>query len=642
MRRFIICKKDSETEKKVEVTPEFESEISEIFDTLSKGNGQSLCLKSIVDIFKEEIQFNIPSIQRGYRWKADEQVKILLDDILDIAEDEEVYCLQPIVVSRIEPQESGNSNDEYNLIDGQQRLTTLYLIFKALSNLPDKGQLLDKSQETLECNISISYEVRKGTAEFLKNLGQPNDEKDYEKNPDYYFLYKAYEKVRGYINNLKEDKTKFVNNLKKLHVIWYKIETEREGKVFSDLNSNKIGLCDSDLIKASLLQSLSSNGTSKSAECAENKNPIETEKEISRFLNEWEHIEQSLRKEDFWAFIYGSGNDYIEKNRIELLFDSLVGKKKNSGQFFTYNKFINKNHSFKEMKSLFNVLNECYINPTLYNLVGCLISIIGKDAIKSIKEGYSNTKTKKEFEEKLKLDLREKILPKGEEDISEKIDKISFSENKDYVKPLLLAFNIALIQESKTRFNFTNYHSSGWDIEHINARNPPGKEEEKLYVLEYLTDKCQNFGEDLNDNFFEDNKKNLSENEQLIYAYAKGENNDEAAHEAYDELKDKIFTAGGDDNLGNLTLLLDKINRSYGNAPFYVKRSIILNEYYKGSFIPHGTMAVFNKHFTGMRDGTIGLSWSKDDAVKYLEKIKKTIKEYFFPKIFERKQENKG
>ena len=298
MRRFIICKKDSETEKKVEVTPEFESEISEIFDTLSKGNGQSLCLKSIVDIFKEEIQFNIPSIQRGYRWKADEQVKILLDDILDIAEDEEVYCLQPIVVSRIEPQESGNSNDEYNLIDGQQRLTTLYLIFKALSNLPDKGQLLDKSQETLECNISISYEVRKGTAEFLKNLGQPSNEKDYKENPDYYFLYKAYEKVCGYINNLKEDKTKFVNNLKKLHVIWYKIETKREGKVFSDLNSNKIGLCDSDLIKASLLQSLSSNGTSKSAECAENKNPIETEKEISRFLNEWEHIEQSLRKED--------------------------------------------------------------------------------------------------------------------------------------------------------------------------------------------------------------------------------------------------------------------------------------------------------------------------------------------------------
>lgn len=125
MRRFIICKKDSETEKKVEVTPEFESEISEIFDTLSKGNGQSLCLKGIVDIFKEEIQFNIPSIQRGYRWKADEQVKILLDDILDIAEDEEVYCLQPIVVSR----ECDNSNDEYvsrkkkyNLIDGQQRL----------------------------------------------------------------------------------------------------------------------------------------------------------------------------------------------------------------------------------------------------------------------------------------------------------------------------------------------------------------------------------------------------------------------------------------------------------------------------------------------------------------------------------------
>lgn len=635
------------TSKKIEVTPEFESEISEIFDTLSKGNGQSLCLKGIVDIFKEEIQFNIPSIQRGYRWKADEQVKILLDDILDIAEDEEVYCLQPIVVSRIEPQESGNSNDEYNLIDGQQRLTTLYLIFKALSNLLDKGQLLDKSQETLECNISISYEVRKGTAEFLKNLGQPNDDakNKYKENPDYYFLYKAYEKVRGYINNLKEDKTKFVNNLRKLHVIWYKIETEREGKVFSDLNSNKIGLCDSDLIKASLLQSLSSNGTSKSAECAENKNPIETEKEISRFLNEWEHIEQSLRKEDFWAFVYGSGKDYIEKNRIELLFDSIVDKKKNSEQFFTYNKFINEEkpysnekHSFEEIKSLFNALNECYVNPTLYNLAGCLISIIGKDAIKSIKERYSNTKTKKEFEEKLKLDLREKILPKGEEDISEKIDKISFSKNKDYVKPLLLAFNIALIQGRKARFDFENYHHNNWDIEHINARNPPGKDEEKSYVLKYLTDKCQNASKDSDDKFPEDDKKNLSKVEQRIYAYAKGESNNEDDRKAYDELKDKIFTAGGDDNLGNLTLLLDKTNRSYGNVPFCFKRKIILNAYYEGSFIPHGTMAVFNKHFTGMRDGTIGLSWSEDDAKKYLEKIKNTISKYYFPKIVGCKQ----
>lgn len=629
MRRFIICKKDSETEKKVEVTPEFESEISEIFDTLSKGNGQSLCLKSIVDIFKEEIQFNIPSIQRGYRWKADEQVKILLDDILDIAEDEEVYCLQPIVVSR----KCDNSNDEYvsrkkkyNLIDGQQRFTTLYLIFKALSNLQDKAQ------KTPECKISISYEVREDTANFLKEPGKPNDEaKNEYKNPDYYFLYKAYKKVCDYITHLnKENEVKFIGNLRKLHVIWYEIETKREGKVFSDLNSNKIGLCDSDLIKASLLQSLSSNGTSKSAECAENKNPIETEKEISRFLNEWEHIEQSLRKEDFWAFVYGSGKDYIEKNRIELLFDSLVGKKKNSGQFFTYNKFINEKHSFEEIKSLFNALNECYVNPTLYNLAGCLISIKGKDAINSIKERYSNTKTKKEFEEKLKLDLREKILPKVEGNISEKIDKISFSENKDYVKPLLLAFNIALIQGRKARFDFENYHHNNWDIEHINARNPPGKDEEKSYILEYLTGKYQNASKDSGDKFSEDDKKNLSEVEQRIYAYAKGEFNNEDDRRAYDELKNKIFAAGGDDNLGNLTLLLDKTNRSYGNVPFCFKRKIILNAYYEGSFIPHGTMAVFNKHFTGMRDGTIGLSWSEDDAKKYLEKIKNTISEYYF------------
>lgn len=64
-------------------------------------------------------KFFIPSYQRGYRWTADEVTK-LLDDIWKSAG--QPYSLQPIVVKSI-------GTDTWELIDGQQRLTTLWLIF---------------------------------------------------------------------------------------------------------------------------------------------------------------------------------------------------------------------------------------------------------------------------------------------------------------------------------------------------------------------------------------------------------------------------------------------------------------------------------------------------------------------------------
>lgn len=63
-------------------------------------------------------KFTIEAYQRGYRWGKDE-VEYLLEDINEIP-DGQKYCLQPVVVK--------NVNDTYELIDGQQRLTTLYLI----------------------------------------------------------------------------------------------------------------------------------------------------------------------------------------------------------------------------------------------------------------------------------------------------------------------------------------------------------------------------------------------------------------------------------------------------------------------------------------------------------------------------------
>lgn len=65
-------------------------------------------------------RFFIPFYQRGYRWEAP-QVKLLLEDIKVNTEGARKYSLQPIVVASKKSEEG----EQWGLIDGQQRLTTL-------------------------------------------------------------------------------------------------------------------------------------------------------------------------------------------------------------------------------------------------------------------------------------------------------------------------------------------------------------------------------------------------------------------------------------------------------------------------------------------------------------------------------------
>ena len=83
---------------------------------------QSNQLQSIKEL--QNYKFLIPSYQRGYRWK-DREITALLEDIWDFAnatQEGNFYCLQPIVIKQ--------NGKKYNVIDGQQRLTTIFLIFK--------------------------------------------------------------------------------------------------------------------------------------------------------------------------------------------------------------------------------------------------------------------------------------------------------------------------------------------------------------------------------------------------------------------------------------------------------------------------------------------------------------------------------
>ena len=145
-------------------------------------------LKSIENF--RGFHFLVKDYQRGYKWTATE-VRQLLDDLNEFEPKEnEFYCLQPIVIKA--------DNDKKELIDGQQRCSTIYLILQYL------GQHL----------FDITYQTREQSAEFLTKIatlgisGEWNDwvasysEKD---NVDNYHFFQAYRTIQDWFAEKSED-----------------------------------------------------------------------------------------------------------------------------------------------------------------------------------------------------------------------------------------------------------------------------------------------------------------------------------------------------------------------------------------------------------------------------------------------------
>ena len=106
-------------------------------------------LKSIYELVKGNYKFVIPSYQRGYRW-TERETEDLLEDILDFKQQpsqEGFYCLQPLVVKKDEEKSQREGMNIYRVIDGQQRLTTILLILKALEKILKEEYEIEKFYE---------------------------------------------------------------------------------------------------------------------------------------------------------------------------------------------------------------------------------------------------------------------------------------------------------------------------------------------------------------------------------------------------------------------------------------------------------------------------------------------------------------
>lgn len=198
-------------------------------------------------------EFFIPAYQRGYRW-GEQEVRLLLDDIAEARGSD--YYLQPVVVKKLD-------DDRWELVDGQQRLTTLYLTLRAINRyLP-----------FVEPQYSLSYETRPGSATYLDN---PTEAGSLE-NIDYFHVFAASRCIEIWFASRPNPSTaasKLNEALdESVRVIWYEAPDTEEfdsRTLFTRLNVGRIPLTDAELVKALLLSRVAEssrprrNGTASS------------------------------------------------------------------------------------------------------------------------------------------------------------------------------------------------------------------------------------------------------------------------------------------------------------------------------------------------------------------------------------------
>lgn len=324
--------------------------------------------------------FFVADYQRGYKWTV-QQVLDLLEDIASFDRNKEIfYCLQPLAVKARNWKEDETEVVDYEVIDGQQRLTTIFMILKVFEEdvyslqyqtRKNSAKFLSQIEKNISESFTIEYEddvtslttiLNKKWVEFLT----ANKNIDYD-NIDIFHFFCAFLLIKSFF--VKNDKIKecFKENLKDYtRFIWYKDKSDENSKqVFRNLNSGKIPLTNAELIKALFINSL------------KDRNKEVQDLQQSNFANEWDNIEQNLYDDKFWFFINNDTNKDSYQTRIDFLFEIVVGKppKDKKDNLFAYRQYANHKEelNWNEIIELYLKLQEWYADSKTYHLIGFII-----------------------------------------------------------------------------------------------------------------------------------------------------------------------------------------------------------------------------------------------------------------------------
>ena len=373
---------------------------------------KNISLKSIVDFENDKIKFFIPRYQRGYRWK-NRQVSQLIDDIDSFSPTETTpfYFLQALAVAK------DIENNRVNVVDGQQRLTTLMLIL---------------GEKSGELPIDYAREANKALDKHFKDIAK----------------HVIKEKL-GEIGT--ERRTEFCKKIKEhCKFLYYEVDSKKELSTFYKLNSGKIPAKDSELVKCVMLtlgNDESSNITNARA-------------------GEWDEIERMLNNNSFFSFITPR-NTWKEDDRMTVLlrYAGLIPTKIEQEEevfpfltrIFDELKTKSRVTIWKMIYSAFYRFSEWYNDPLMYHAFGAVVHRRGNN------------------ESVFKINNDNHILDiiEGMARYQPKSDKDDFKNWDSGLFNYLLLSNAALCWERwPYRYSFEKHRQVDvWTMEHIFARN---------------------------------------------------------------------------------------------------------------------------------------------------------------------------
>ena len=615
------------------------------------SNDLTFSIRSIFDVASTEgvLQQNgakkyyIAPYQRGYKWASsspNDAVCVLISDLIDAAKDQDSeYYLQFITTKKSIIKEE----PVLEVIDGQQRLTTLTVLLSVLEHI--KGD----NEKAISDDLLL-YEVRPKVTVFFqehiyKNLGMLMSDtwegfiKKYPENDeqDIYYLFSAANKINEMLqeefykdsedkkaidkNAVLKFKTYLLENVKIiLNHITSNIDCE---EIFSNLNDNRVELTSSDLIKGLILTK-----AARETPNTENKITYKERMELRAIIGrQWDEISHWANREEIKIFYFPGPSNVLDKLLSLLALDNGLDKTNNiSNKNAEFNYFQSEiknggktaSELFDNLKVIKSVLNEWFYDKKIYNSLG-YVFFCRKFPKKSIDDYVSFIRNDRPILEK---ELRKTI----NNILNFDIDELQYYKNNTEIYDLLLALNVFRDENS---FNFTAFNTQFWTLEHIFPQTPDELEdklgEKDILLLNSLCDKKLNY--------FEKVKDKLQEYEETM-------NIKDVYKSLSEKMSKKTCTLNSEEktvlyrlikidneklqSIGNMTLLTRSDNSSNGNGMFDKKRYNIVKRISKGSFVPKHTYDVFSKLISEKMTPDLTV-WMPIDIDEHFEWIKDEI-----------------
>lgn len=583
---------------------------------------------------QDKSHYNIPDYQRGYKWAPKHVVK-LLDDIhqFDLSDDT-FYCLQNITLVPDPEAEA------FNVVDGQQRLSTLTLLLHYLGE-----------SEMVQQKVQFPrHSIRESTNTFLNDLLTTStfdlaahnwasfigEYPDYD-HQDIYYLFQAYITIDDWFKNKQEtrgfDKEAYKDKL--LHHVKFIVnnvsDSTGEEKIFGNLNSKRIPLDGADLIRAALVTRVAEEESRRETDVRKivlvNERRIKIGWVVDQMSNWWSQPKVAAY---FQKMIHipsemvGSTALFDKRkhpiNQLYLLYAEAQGEKELTLAF------IEKQNNaatslYKALLKLHHTLQDWFQDRTIYHLLGYLFFQGNSSKSKALSfreawEIWNTSSTREAFVEKLLKKTRATL-----EQNDERIDFTDINENWYSQHPTLLLRSLILmdvIHASKNNRAFmppAGFSKTNNDIEHIFPQRPKEPADKKAYI-EFLNEHVVPNGESHFDTTHFStqltDKDYLQEVDQFIAQHTR----DIKTH-----------------SLGNLVLLYSSLNRSLKNATYAIKRARIITHFNEGHYIQPHTFHVFVRYFNNEAGENHDLQhWTNQDIKANTEAIATSIHEFLNPR----------